>query len=449
MTTMQKQIAHFIERLPGQTKPVVMTLVYGLSAGLIAVLFQMSISLFNQSLLVRLSHASLPIFLVGSFITIISTSLLVGYLLNEFCRDAIGSGIPQLKLAFWKNNGFVSWRVVWVKFLAGVLSIGGGSSLGREGPSVQLAAGLASNFAGVMGEAKESRKLAAAAGAGAGMAAAFNTPLAAVTFVLEEIIGDLNSRLLGSVLFASIIGAFVAHGLIGKQPAFSLSGVDSPKWFLYLLVPIVAVGGSLIGVYFQKWILRLRSWRISKKPLPSWSMPAVGGLVTWCLGVTVFIWSGHLGVFGLGYEDLSSGLNHQIGWHVALILLMTKLVATIFCYSLGGCGGVFTPTLFLGGMFGIVFSGIGSMFLPLSLADQLLLAVVGMSTCLSAVVRAPVTGILLVFEMTHEFSLVPALMLGTLISQAISRKMNKLSFYDSLLVQDGEDLEKLKETKSN
>src|SRR5208283_5479888 len=196
-----------------------------------------------------------------SFGVIVTTSLLVGYLLNTFCREASGSGIPQLKLAFWKDFGVVPWRVVWVKFLAGVLSIGGGCSLGREGPSVQLAGGLASNLAGVLGEAKQSRRLAAAAGAGAGLAAAFNTPLAAVVFVLEEIIGDLNSRLLGGVLLASVIGALVVHGFIGKQPAFALTGVESPAWLVYVLTPVIAAAGALIGVVFQKWTLALRARR--------------------------------------------------------------------------------------------------------------------------------------------------------------------------------------------
>ena len=117
---------------------------------------------------------------------------------------------------------------------------------------MQLAGGLASNLAGVLGEAKQARRLAAAAGAGAGLAAAFNTPLAAVTFVLEEIIGDLNSRLLGGVLLASVIGAFVVHGLIGRQPAFALSGVDSPAWLVYVLTPLIAGPGAFIGVWFQK-----------------------------------------------------------------------------------------------------------------------------------------------------------------------------------------------------
>ena len=438
------QVARFAQKLPGQSRPIFLTCAYGLGAGLAAVAFQAAMNGLYRVSLVTLSHQSRTGFLIGSFGVIVTTSLLVGYLLNSFCREARGSGVPQLKLAFWKDFGVVPWRVVWVKFVAGVLSIGGGCSLGREGPSVQLAGGLASNLAGVLGEAKQARRLAAAAGAGAGLAAAFNTPLAAVTFVLEEIIGDLNSRLLGSVLLASVIGAFVVHGLIGRQPAFAVTGVESPAWLVYVLTPVIAAVGALIGVLFQKWTLALRARRQQFKHVPAWVRPSLGGVVTWVLGASLFLATGHLGVFGLGYDDLSAGLNHELTWKIAGLLLAAKLVATVACYGLGGCGGIFSPTLFFGGMCGICLAGLSALVMPLSAPDQLALTVVGMSACLGAVVRAPVTGILIVFEMTHEFSLVPALMIGALVSETISRRMNRHNFYDALIRQDGHQIEHVK-----
>jgi len=419
----------------------VLTCVYGLVAGLAAVAFQVGMNTLYRAGIVRLSHGSTTVFLVGSLVVIVATSLVVGWLLSKYAPAASGSGIPQLKAAFWKDFGYVPWRVVWVKYVAGVLSIGGGCSLGREGPSVQLAGGVASNVAGLLGEAKQKRRAAAAAGAAAGLAAAFNTPLAAVTFVLEEIIADLNSALLGSVLLASVIGAFVVHGLVGKQPAFTLTGVDSPSWLVYVLTPGVAAVAALVGVVFQKWTMGLRARRKEFRHVPAWMRPALGGVITWALGSAVFIQTGRLGVFSLGYDDLSAGLAMQLGWKLAAVLLGAKLVATVLCYGLGGCGGIFSPTLFLGGMCGICLAGLSGLAMPLSGPDQLTLAVVGMSACLGAVVRAPVTGILIVFEMTHEFSLVPALMVGALVSQAISRKLCRHSFYEEILVQDGHRLE--------
>jgi CIC family chloride channel protein len=406
-----------------------------------AVLFQMGMNWLYQFGLLRLAHKPLTTFLIGSFVILTGTSVLVGWLLNAFCPEAAGSGIPQLKLAFWKDFGQVPFRILWVKFVAGILSIGGGSSLGREGPSVQVAGAAGSNLAALLGEAKQARRAPAAAGAAAGLAAAFNTPIAATTFVLEEIIGDLNSRLLGPVLLASVLGAFVVHGMIGKQPAFKIVGELSPSWLGYAMTPVVAALASVVGVYFQRLSLGLRARTKAWGHLPRWLLPVFGGLLTWGLGGLVFWRTGHLGVFSLGYDDLSSALAGDLGWQLATVLLVTKFVATFSCYGFGGCGGVFSPTLFFGGMVGVMVAGMVGSEWPVSRADTLTLAVVGMSACLGAVVFAPVTGILIVFEMTHEFSLVPALMIGALVSQAISRKMNHESFYDALLTQDGHHLE--------
>jgi len=146
-------------------------------------------------------------------------------------------------------------------------------------------------------------------------------------------------------------------------------------------------------------------------------------------------------VFSLGYDDLSSALAGDIGWQLAGVLLLTKFIATFSCYGLGGCGGIFSPNLFFGGMIGILIAGLFNLEFAVSRGDMLTLAVVGMSACLGAVVWAPVTGILIVFEMTREFSLVPALMLGALVSQTLARRMNAHNFYDALLHQDGHRIE--------
>lgn len=436
-------VPQFIQRLPTRVRPVVVTGILGLVAGLVAVLFHLAIHLTYQHGLEALAHESRTKFLVGSLMIVAGTSAAAGWLLTRFCPEAAGSGIPQLKLAFWKDFGFVPWRVVWVKFIGGVITVGGGSSLGREGPSVQLAGGLASQVSGVLGTAKNDRRTAAAAGAAAGLAAAFNTPLAAVTFVLEEIIGDLNSRLLGSVLLAAVLGALVAHGLLGAQPAFVLHGQGAPGWIGYALTPLVAASAAVAGCWFQKLALGLRG--VNKRPhsLPAWIRVMLGGIGVWAIGAAVFVATGHTGVFSLGYEDLSLALDGRLLWHTAALLLVAKLAATALCYGLGGCGGIFAPTLFFGAMTGAAMASLGSLVLPLTAADHVTLAVVGMCACLGAVVRAPVTGILIVFEMTHEFALVPVLMVGALVSQMISRRLSHENFYEAVLAQDGQHVERL------
>lgn len=439
---MVQLFAQQFQRLPKQTRTIVATCLFGIVGGLIAVAFHFAIDIIYRSTYHEWTSGSKSEFLWKSFLLIMSTSLVVGWLLNNFCKQASGSGVPQLKLAYWKEFGLVTWRTVWVKFVAGALSIGGGCSLGREGPSVQMAGGAASNLAGSLGFAKQRRRLPAAAGAAAGLAAAFNTPIAAVTFVLEELLQDLNSRYLGSILLASVIGALVAHALIGENPAFLLNTVDKPGWVPYLLTPLIASVAALIGMYFQKSTLALRAARQEFNRVPMWLRPSIGAAITWVLGVTVFLLTGSAGVFGLGYTAMSEALTAtDFDWSVAGLLLAAKLLATICCYGFGGCGGIFSPTLFFGCMSGIALSGLFGLVLPLQESDHILLAVIGMSACMGAVVRAPVTSILIVFEMTHEFRLIPPLIIGTLVAQAVSRKLAKNNFYEEVLHQDGHDLE--------
>jgi CIC family chloride channel protein len=426
--------------LPRRSQPLVESGIYGLAAGLSAVAFEVAIYQVYSATLVRFAHWGVWNFAWASFCVIVGTSLVSGLLLSHFAPEAAGSGIPQMKLAFWKDFGYVPWRVAWVKFIAGVLAVGGGSSLGREGPSVQLAAAVASNLSGTLGTAKTGRRRASAAGAAAGLAATFNTPLAAIAFVLEEIMGDLNSPLLGSVVVAAVLGAFAVHAFIGKNPAFLLPSVESDTWNGRLLVPVVALLATVIGVAFQKGALGLRkAFRTSSLGrIPASLRPAFGSFFTWAIGTAIFIGYGRLGVFSLGYGDLTDSLNGQIlGW-LPLVLLTAKVAATVCSYGSGGCGGVFAPSLFFGAMTGCaveeLFRGLG---VPLAGDDRLLLSIIGMSTCLGAVVRAPFTSILIVFEMTRQFSLIPALLVAGILSQALCRWLQPVGFYEQVLEDDG------------
>ncbi len=431
----------WLDHFPRSTRSVILTACYGLGAALIAIAFQVVTNTVFHLGLFSLAKQSTTVFLAGSFVVTVGTGLLAGWMLHTFAREAAGSGIPQLKRAFWKDFGHVPARVLWVKFIAASLQIGGGSSLGREGPSVQLAGTVGSQLAGLLGEPKQRHRRGAATGAAAGLSAAFNTPLAAVTFVLEEIIGDLNSRLLGGVLLAAMIGALTVHAILGPQPAFSIAPVGEPTWRAYLLVPLVAVAAALVGAAFQSVSLGLRAFCRGRSSIPRWLWPALGAFVCWAIGAAVFIKTGRLAVFGLGYEDLSDALAGRMVWQLAALLLLTKFIATVACYGTGGCGGIFSPTLFFGAMTGLVVAGIGNLVMPLQTGGVVLLAIVGMSATLGAVVRAPVTGILIVFEMTHDFALVPPLMLAALIAHALSRRLMHENFYDALLTQDGLGIE--------
>ncbi|HEX4139478.1 MAG TPA: chloride channel protein [Candidatus Methylacidiphilales bacterium] len=432
-------LRQLLDRFPRRTRPLIESGIYGLAAGLAAVAFEVAIARFYTGTLVLFATWTPLYFALASFGVLVGTALLSGILL-AWEPDAAGSGIPQLKLAFWKDFGFVPGRVAWVKFFAGILAVGGGSSLGREGPSVQLAGTLTSNLSGLFGTAKTGRRRACAAGAAAGLAATFNTPLAAIAFVLEEILGDLNSNLLGGVVVAAVLGAFMVHAILGSHPAFALPPVEASTWDGRVLVPFVALLATVIGVLFQRASLGLRNaFRHSRLRLvPAWCRPACGAVLCWAIGVGVFLGYGRLGVFSLGYDDLAGGLNGQLLGIVPFVLLVAKFFATTFSYGSGGCGGVFAPSLFLGAMTGCALEeGARALGLPLTGEDRLLLMIIGMSSCLGAVVRAPFTSILIVFEMTREFSIIPALLVAGILSQALVRRLQPRGFYEQVLEDDG------------
>ncbi len=430
-------------KIRGKSRPVLGTCLYGLVASGAAVAFQLVINWLYARCYTAPASGGFWRFAGVTLLVIVVSSLIAGWLLSAFCPDAAGSGIPQVKLRFWKEFGTEPRRIAAIKFIAGAVSIGGGQSLGREGPTVQIGSNLASSLAGLLGVSKQNRRAASAAGAAAGLAAAFNAPLAAVAFVLEEIIGDLNSRSLGSVLLASVIGAFVVHAAIGAQPAFALPPVAEPTWRAYLLMPLAAALATALGLLFQRASLTLRVKARGVTAIPRWLHPLAGGLSTWVIGISIFGATGRLGVFALGYDDLSDALTHGMVWQLALLLLVGKLLATIASYGFGGCGGIFSPNLFFGAMCGMVVAGLCAPFLALNRADNLLLTIGAMSACLGAVVQAPVTAILIIFEMTHQFAVVPGLMLAGLVSQALARSFQRVNFYDEVLLQDGHEMEHL------
>lgn len=431
-------------KLPDNARTILQTVLLSLAAALGAVVFMALMNALFRLLYLQAATKSPLTFIILSFIFTMVSSFIVSLLLKKV-PVAAGSGIPQVKAAYWKELGYIPFKNVIIKFIAGIASIAGGASLGREGPTVYIGSGIASYLSGVTGAPKRQRRAAAAIGASAGLAAAFNAPLAAITFSIEELINDLNTRYLGRIVLASLIGALTVYAIIGKQPAFALPQVFAGSWLHFLLIPIVAVIASVLGVVFQRSTLLVRHKVRQPHFLPGWLNPCAGGLITWIIGITVFLTTRKIGIFGLGYNNLSDSLLHGSIWWIAGILVAGKLIATIISYAFGGCGGIFSPTLFIGGVCGACIASLAGLWLPTTPSDHVILSTVGMSACLGAVIRAPLTSTLIVFEMTHQFEVVPGLMLSAVISQLVSRFAGiKHNFYDELLLQDGHDLIKIK-----
>ncbi len=443
VSQMTRDLQARFKLLPENTALLIQSSIYALASALAAVLFLTLTNLLFHSTFGVFVHMGLVWFLILSFVTIMGTSVIVGFLIDKVSPEAVGSGIPQLKAAYWKELGYIPFKQAVVKFVAGILSIGGGASLGREGPTLFMGGSIAGTIAGIFRIPRFSRRGPAIVGAAAGLAAAFNTPLASITFVLEEIVGDINNRTIGRIVLAAVIGAFVVYAFIGRQPAFVLPNVDHVTWFHYLIVPLAALLAALVGVAFQRGALTLRlRWRKQTRVPRLWS-PAVGAFAVWVLGVSAYLITGKIGVFGLGYDDLSQLLKGNFLWEAAGVLVLGKLAATIISYGLGGSGGIFSPLLFLGGMSGFFVAGMFRQWLPLNPSDMIVLSAVGMSAALGAVLKTPLSALLIVFEMTHEFSMVPGLMIGLAVSTLVSRLAGRHNFYDELLLQDGHELIKI------
>jgi chloride channel protein, CIC family len=445
---LRELVIAYIRKIAVDIRGFLLPAVYGLCGGLAAVAFQSALNLTFSILWEvpsrQMGHGTFAFF---SLLTIVATSISASLILMFVSCAASGSGIPQVMVAYWRDFGFMPAKVVVAKFFAGILSIGGGCSLGREGPTVHLAGALTSNIAGWFGIAKQARRPALLCGSAAGLAGAFNTPLSAIAFVLEQI--SRNDRgFLAQVLVASATATFVCHALLGENPAFAIPAVSHVSGILYLLVVPTAGLAALVGAGFQNGTLAWRATIRRIERVPFFLKAAVGALINWILGIAVFLAIAKIGVFGLGYGDLETMLGGGITGSQATILLSAKLAATIAIYAWGGVGGIFSPALFFGAAVGLVFGDLCGFFLNLEPSDRIALTVAGMSACFGAVVRAPITSILIVFEMTHQFSLVPLLMIGTIASQAVSRSLCRADFYNGVIEQDGVELDRYIESPS-
>lgn len=438
----------WIGKLPPSTRSVLETVLAGVVGALTALIFHHAIQAIYGWIWVSLSAGPVWQFAVVGFFVFAAVGLAGGFLLGHFAPEAAGSGIPQVKVAYWRDMGKIPFRIVWVKFLAGAISVGGGLSLGREGPTVQLASGLASVMGGKLGLINFRRRTITACGAAAGLAAAFNAPIAAVTFVLEEIIEDLNSRSIGPILLASFASVFTLYMLQGDDAAFVIPGMPEFHAWTYLAALPVGAVAALVGVGFQKTTLGWMAHIRQTSRLPLWGRPLVGAMINWAVACVVFATVGRTGVLGLGYEDLTECLHGNILLPALVVLLLAKWLATTSAYAWGNCGGIFAPTLFLGAMAGGLCGKFLEVLTLLGADDTRVLTVVGMSACLGAVVRAPITSILIVFEMTHDFALVPPLMMAALVSQGISRAMCRENFYNQALLDSGVEMEQHIEVRS-
>jgi CIC family chloride channel protein len=358
-------------------------------------------------------------------------SALMGYLLYRYFPNARGSGVPQTKAALFAREGFISLRTVLGKFFCTSVTLASGIPLGREGPSVQVGGGIASVLGRFLGLSPEKVKALIPVGAAAAIAAAFNTPLAAVLFSLEEIMGDLHAPVLGSVVLASATSWVVLRLLLGNNPLFKVPQYQLVHPLEFAIYAVLGVAGGLVSVTFTKLLLGMRErfLRMPKKTV--WFQPVVGGLLVGLLGWFV------PQVLGVGYGYVGEALNGRMALNLMLVLVVLKLIAVTTSYASGNAGGIFGPALFIGAMLGGSVGTVAHRLLPAYTATPGAYALVGMGAVFAGIVRAPMTSVVMIFEMTQDYAVIVPLMIANLASLFLSSRLQREPIYEGLAAQDG------------
>lgn len=414
-----------------------LTIAIGGVCGLVAVAFHQSIRWVEGQTIERAFAAPGDTW-IGWVILVPSLGALASGAMLYYVPGARGSGVPQVKVAYASKAMKLRLRDSVGKFFSGVLQIGTGSSLGREGPTVQICAGVAKGMGKLVGVSAQNLKLLLPVGAAAGIAAAFNAPIAAVTFTIEEIVGKLDQTLLSGVIVAAALAAVVERSILGENPVFSIPqgyGLDHASSLL--VYAALGVAAALVSVAFTESLLRLRRRFSLANKLPVWARPAIGGAVTGLLGVGVMLAVHVGGITGGGYEGLAGALSGKFGVQVLLVLGGAKLVATVFSYSSGGAGGIFAPSLFLGAMLGGAFGALDVELFGHGHAEVGSFALVGMGAVFAGVIRAPITSVLIIIEMTGGYGLTLPLMISNMVAYGLARHLRPTPIYEALLEQDG------------
>jgi chloride channel protein, CIC family len=404
---------------------LVLTLVIGAIVGLVVVAF----ILLTENLGSRLYPAGgaawrrVLIPLVGALGT--------GFFLARSFPNARGSGIPQTKTALFLSDGFISLRTVLGKFAMSAICLASGIALGREGPSVQVGAGLASVLGRKLRLSPSSVKALVPVGASAALAAAFNTPIAAVLFSLEEVMGDMNAPVLGSIVLGSATSWMVLHLVLGDEPLFHVPSYQLVSPIELVWYAALGLVGGLVSTAFVKLLLWQRKYFLRMPKWTQWFQPGAGGLVVGMLG-----WFFPL-VLGVGYNYVGEALNGQLMAGTMALLVVLKLVATSTCYASGNAGGIFGPSLFIGAMTGGAVGSVAHMLMPHQTATVGAYALVGMGTAFAGIVRVPLTSVIMIFETTRDYAIIVPLMISNLVAYFISSQLQEEAIYEALLHQDG------------
>ncbi|MGH9587211.1 MAG: chloride channel protein [Acidobacteriaceae bacterium] len=416
---------------------LVLSIFIGVISGLLVVSFNVAIEWIKILTLGSAPHA-------GQFRLIFVPALggILVSILVYFFPGSRGSGVNQTKAALYVYNGYISFKTVIAKFIISSIAIGTGHSLGPEDPSLQIGAGVASIIARKFGMSRQKLRVFAPIGAAAGLAAAFNAPISAILFVIEEVIGQWSAAVLGSIVLAAISSVVVERSFLGAAPIFSIPTVtfrNTRELFAYAVLGVI---GGLSAVIFSRALGYLR---MRLRALPRWSQwcqPAIAGLLVGTIG-----YFGFFEVMGRGYGSIDQAMHGEFAWKFLIAIAILKLVATTLSYSSGTPGGMFAPTLFIGAMLGAGVGSFEKLFFPHLTGTVGSYALVGMGVLFAGFLRVPLTSVFMVLEVGGNYGIIVPVILANTIAYLIARSLQPVPVFEMLARQDGLDLPSLEEQR--
>ena len=425
------------ERLKETQLFLLLAVIIGLFSGLAVVLFRIAI---DWTRLLAFGSALSPPWTRSLVVPTIG-GLVVAYLVIRFFPRVRGSGVNQTKAALYIYDGYIPFNTVIGKFITCASAIGTGQSLGPEDPSLQMGAGIASALGRRLRLSREKVRLIAPVGAAAGLAAAFNAPISAVIFVIEEVIGKWTAGVLGAVVLAAVSSVVVSRWFLGDQALFRIPVYHLVHPAELLAYAALGVMGGVSSLAFVKLIAFARP---RLKALPRWTQyiqPAVAGLLIGVMG----IWFPQ--VMGAGYGYIDQAMHDQFTWQILALLAAFKILSTSLSFVSGTPGGMFAPTLFIGAMLGGAVGGIEHHFFPWLTGGVGAYALVGMGTLFAGFLRVPLTSVFMVLEVSGNYSIILPVMISNTIAYLISRQYQQASLFDLLSRQDGLELPSMEERR--
>jgi len=349
--------------------------------------------------------------------------LIVGPIIYFLAPEAKGHGVPEVMQAILLKGGMIRARVAVIKAIASAISIGTGGSVGREGPIVQIGSSLGSTVGQFFRIPSKKLKTLVGCGAAAGIAAAFNAPIAGALFAVEIILMDFAVAQFSPIVISSVMATVISHSFQGDFAAFLVPKyhLASPYEILFYFV-LGAVSG-VISFLFIKVLYYLEDFFDNRFHIAEYLKPAVGGLA---IGIIALIFPQ---IMGVGYDSINLALHENLIWYVALSLIFVKIIATSLTLGSGGSGGIFAPSLFIGAMLGYFFGSIAHNLFPAITATPGAYALVAMGGLVAGTTRAPITAIIIVFELTNDYRIILPLMITCIISTILSSKLSRESIY--------------------